>query len=138
MSRDQQQQLLENIAYQSWQGRGCPMGSPEVDWEHACRVLDTQLTSQRMRDGDAQQLDQQDGVSDEARFNELGSDEDTGDAQPNPFAAAQSAHSNGEIENDQKETRIDAQRGAEDLSNEASGTIPAGPKARRRSILRER
>lgn len=35
---DQHLQLSE-LAYHSWLRRGCPMGSPEVDWEHAVQEL---------------------------------------------------------------------------------------------------
>lgn len=31
---------IANLAYQLWQQRGCPDGSPEVDWERAMRVLE--------------------------------------------------------------------------------------------------
>lgn len=31
--------LLEKIAYHHWVDRGCPAGSPEVDWEFAERQL---------------------------------------------------------------------------------------------------
>ncbi len=34
-------ELLCKLAYQSWLQRGCPHGSPEVDWEHAKRSLGT-------------------------------------------------------------------------------------------------
>jgi hypothetical protein len=27
--------LIETLAYQLWQARGCPEGSPEVDWREA-------------------------------------------------------------------------------------------------------
>lgn len=26
---------IERRAFQLWQERGCPLGSPEVDWQHA-------------------------------------------------------------------------------------------------------
>ncbi len=28
------------LAYQLWQQRGCPQGSPETDWESALRILE--------------------------------------------------------------------------------------------------
>jgi hypothetical protein len=31
---------IANLAYKLWQQRGCPDGSPEVDWERAMRVLE--------------------------------------------------------------------------------------------------
>lgn len=31
---------IASLAYQLWQQRGCPDGSPEVDWERAMRVLE--------------------------------------------------------------------------------------------------
>jgi hypothetical protein len=32
---------LAQLAYQLWQGRGCPEGSPEQDWSRAVEVLRT-------------------------------------------------------------------------------------------------
>jgi hypothetical protein len=34
-SNIQQQQAITNLAYQLWQQRGCPVGSPEDDWIRA-------------------------------------------------------------------------------------------------------
>ena len=31
--------LTEKIAYECWQRRGCPLGSPEVDWAAAEKAL---------------------------------------------------------------------------------------------------
>mgnify|MGYP001462574040 CR=1 FL=1 len=31
---------IAQLAYQLWQERGCPEGSPEVDWERATRMLE--------------------------------------------------------------------------------------------------
>ncbi len=25
-------ELVQKLAYQHWEGRGCPLGSPEIDW----------------------------------------------------------------------------------------------------------
>lgn len=32
---------IAQLAYQLWQERGCPSGSPEVDWERAVRMLES-------------------------------------------------------------------------------------------------
>jgi len=89
MSRDNQQQQLERIAYQSWLSRGCPVGSPEVDWDHACKVVGIQLTV----------IDKAEALktSKHSTFDELGSEEDT-PSDPNslsPFAAAAQTESSG-------------------------------------------
>jgi hypothetical protein len=34
-----QQQAIANLAYDLWQQRGCPMGSPEDDWNRAEQLL---------------------------------------------------------------------------------------------------
>ena len=31
---------IADLAYQLWQQRGCPEGSPEVDWDRAMQVLE--------------------------------------------------------------------------------------------------
>ncbi len=82
MQNDEAQQKLQQLAYESWCSRGCPVGSPEVDWEYACRVLSAQLTRVD-RPTNA-------GTNSDPAFEELGSDEDTaGDAQSvSPFEAA--------------------------------------------------
>jgi hypothetical protein len=40
---------IEGRAYQLWQDRGCPQGSPEVDWEQA----EQELSGSRSPDGEA-------------------------------------------------------------------------------------
>jgi hypothetical protein len=40
---------IEGRAYQLWQDRGCPQGSPEVDWEQA----EQELSGSRPADGEA-------------------------------------------------------------------------------------
>ncbi|HTE39432.1 MAG TPA: DUF2934 domain-containing protein [Steroidobacteraceae bacterium] len=77
----EQQRTLEEIAYQSWLNRGCPAGSPEVDWDHACRVLKIDVT--RVESAQPQ-------AEPDPTFKELGSDEDTSsDPQAvSPFEAA--------------------------------------------------
>lgn len=35
------QDRIAQLAYQLWQERGCPAGSPEVDWEQAVRMLES-------------------------------------------------------------------------------------------------
>src|SRR5690606_16993145 len=35
---------IAQLAYQLWQERGCPDGSPEVDWERAVRLLESPST----------------------------------------------------------------------------------------------
>ena len=40
---------IERRAYQLWQDRGCPMGSPEVDWEQA----EQELSGSRPSNGEA-------------------------------------------------------------------------------------
>jgi hypothetical protein len=88
LSNDEQQQMLEQLAYQSWLSRGCPLGSPEVDWHHAVTILNTQLTlvgsEQSRNDQSASQLSNQ-----QSTYDELGNDEDT-PSDPvslSPFAA---------------------------------------------------
>lgn len=39
-------EVIETLAYQLWQARGCPEGSPEVDW----RAAEEQLKDQRVFD----------------------------------------------------------------------------------------
>jgi hypothetical protein len=34
-----QQQAIANLAYELWQQRGCPQGSPEEDWNRAEQLL---------------------------------------------------------------------------------------------------
>jgi hypothetical protein len=88
LSEVEEQQLLEQLAYQSWLSRGCPVGSPEVDWHHAVNILNTQLTrvdsEQSRSDGSAQQLSNR-----HSSYNELGNDEDTptDSVSLSPFAA---------------------------------------------------
>jgi hypothetical protein len=88
LSNDEQQQLLEQLAYQSWLSRGCPLGSPEVDWHHAVTILNTQLTlvgsEQSRSDKSSHLLPNQ-----QSTYDELGNDEDT-PSDPvslSPFAA---------------------------------------------------
>jgi hypothetical protein len=38
------------LAYQLWQTRGCPEGSPDEDWFHAIRVLRSRQEPPRHRD----------------------------------------------------------------------------------------
>ena len=38
------QDRIAQLAYQLWQERGCPDGSPEVDWERAVRLLESQAS----------------------------------------------------------------------------------------------
>lgn len=40
---------IEGRAYQLWQDRGCPQGSPEVDWEQA----EQELSGSQSADGEA-------------------------------------------------------------------------------------
>ena len=40
---------IERRAFQLWQDRGCPLGSPEVDWKHA----DQEFSENQASDGDA-------------------------------------------------------------------------------------
>ncbi len=39
------QDRIAQLAYQLWQERGCPDGSPEVDWERAVRMLESPASS---------------------------------------------------------------------------------------------
>lgn len=39
MQTSDEQQMLQNLAYQAWLERGRPLGSPEVDWERAQQLL---------------------------------------------------------------------------------------------------
>ena len=85
---DQKQQMLEMLAYQSWLNRGCPVGSPEVDWYQAINIVNTQLTlvggEQSPSDGYLHQRSNQ-----HSTYDELGNDEDTpaDSASLSPFAA---------------------------------------------------
>jgi len=38
--------VIESLAYQLWQARGCPEGSPEVDW----RTAEEQLKDHQVLD----------------------------------------------------------------------------------------
>lgn len=40
----QAQDRIAQLAYELWEQRGCPQGSPEVDWERACRMLEAGST----------------------------------------------------------------------------------------------
>lgn len=40
---------IERRAFQLWQDRGCPLGSPEVDWQHA----EQEFSENQASDGDA-------------------------------------------------------------------------------------
>jgi hypothetical protein len=40
---------IERRAFPLWQERGCPLGSPDVDWQHA----DQELSDNQTSDGDA-------------------------------------------------------------------------------------
>jgi hypothetical protein len=33
------QRLTERVAYEYWQRRGCPLGSPEIDWAAAEKTV---------------------------------------------------------------------------------------------------
>jgi hypothetical protein len=35
-------EAIEKLAYRFWEERGRPLGSPEVDWQHAEEELETQ------------------------------------------------------------------------------------------------
>lgn len=39
-----QQQAIANLAYDLWQQRGCPQGSPEEDWNRAEQMLQSTKT----------------------------------------------------------------------------------------------
>ncbi len=39
--QQQSQDRIAQLAYELWQQRGCPQGSPDVDWEQACRMLES-------------------------------------------------------------------------------------------------
>jgi Protein of unknown function (DUF2934) len=38
------QQAIANLAYELWQQRGCPVGSPEEDWDRAEQLLQATRT----------------------------------------------------------------------------------------------
>ena len=40
---------IERRAFPLWQERGCPLGSPDVDWQHA----DQEFSDDQTSDGDA-------------------------------------------------------------------------------------
>jgi hypothetical protein len=82
LSNDQKQQMLERLAYQAWLNRGCPQGSPLVDWHQAINILNTQFTlfgSEQASTPSPQK----------SIYGELGNDEDTpaDSASLSPFAA---------------------------------------------------
>jgi hypothetical protein len=37
--REDERRMLENLAHAAWVRRGRPLGSPEVDWEEAKRMV---------------------------------------------------------------------------------------------------
>jgi hypothetical protein len=41
MQKIEEEELLRRFAYQSWLDRGRPIGSPDIDWQHARRMLQT-------------------------------------------------------------------------------------------------
>jgi hypothetical protein len=45
MQKLEEEELLRRFAYQSWLERGRPLGSPEIDWQHAQRMLQTHRAS---------------------------------------------------------------------------------------------
>jgi hypothetical protein len=38
---------IEKLAYELWESRGCPLGSPEVDWYAAAAALATNSNGAR-------------------------------------------------------------------------------------------
>jgi hypothetical protein len=38
-------QLTASLAYQLWEQRGCPDGTPETDWQAAERLISSELSS---------------------------------------------------------------------------------------------
>ena len=85
---DQLQQMLERLAYQSWLNRGCPVGSPEVDWHQAINVLNTQLAAVGSEQSRSDQS-RHPHPSQHSTYDELGNDEDTpaDSVSLSPFAA---------------------------------------------------
>lgn len=49
-------ELVQRLAYQHWQQRGCPMGSPEVDWFAAENALRSYLRASRVELGEGRNL----------------------------------------------------------------------------------
>jgi hypothetical protein len=92
LSEVEEQQLLEQLAYQSWLSRGCPVGSPEVDWHHAVNILTTQLTRVDSEQSRSEESSQQ-FSNRHSSYNELGNDEDTptDSVSLSPFAAQSSS-----------------------------------------------
>ena len=46
LSKEVDRETIQRLAYRLWQERGCPVGSPEIDWFHAeqnIRVLSSSL-----------------------------------------------------------------------------------------------
>lgn len=41
-------ELTEKLAYELWERRGCPLGSPEVDWVAAEQALRDSLTNSNL------------------------------------------------------------------------------------------
>ena len=39
LATDLDEQDIANLAFELWQARGCPLGSPEEDWFHAVELL---------------------------------------------------------------------------------------------------
>ncbi|MGC3982878.1 MAG: DUF2934 domain-containing protein [Steroidobacteraceae bacterium] len=38
--RQLSEERVRELAYQAWQSRGCPLGTPEVDWQSALQRAD--------------------------------------------------------------------------------------------------
>lgn len=55
----EEQTLLQQLAYQSWQDRGKPLGSPEVDWAFAKAQLGIHIPL-ALPTADHEQLDRTD------------------------------------------------------------------------------
>ena len=46
LNEEADRESIQRLAYKLWQERGCPIGSPEIDWRHAeqnIRVLSSSL-----------------------------------------------------------------------------------------------
>lgn len=49
-------ELVQKLAYQHWEQRGCPFGSPEVDWFAAEDALRSDLVASRVQLGNGESL----------------------------------------------------------------------------------
>jgi hypothetical protein len=123
LSKDEQYQMLERLAHQAWIDRGRPLGSPEVDWDQAVTILNTQLTL----------VNEQPLGGEHETFSELGNDEDTpaDSLSISPFDAAQS-QSTAPDHADFDRSRLDGAADAAKLTTAENRSAKRGKRAPRK------